>query len=49
MNPNLKRDLIAHFPVGVNYNRLIGGKYAPLRQKEKKSEEMRAKRERGVQ
>lgn len=49
MNPNVKRDLIAHFTVGVNYNRLIGGKFALLRQKDKKSEEMRAKRERGVQ
>lgn len=39
MNPNVKCVLIAYFTVGVNYDRLIGGKCTPLRHKGKRGNE----------
>lgn len=45
MNPNVKRDLIAHLTVEVSYI-LISAKCTPLRWKDKKSEETKRERER---
>lgn len=45
MNPNVKRDLIAHLTVEVSYSRL-SAKCTPLRRKDKKSEETKRERER---
>ncbi len=45
MKPNVKRDLIAHLTVKVNYI-LISAKCTPLRRKDKKSEQTKRERKR---